>query len=149
MKGEEKMAIQQLTVFVENRRGCLAKITGLLADHQIDMRALSIADTRDFGILRLIVSDTEKALDVLKRENILVQITDVIGVRLSDQPGELSGVLTALDQAEINVEYLYAFLTRSEKNAYVVLRVENNETAAEILRGAGFRMVEKEDLKAL
>ncbi len=143
------MAIQQLSVFVENRRGCLAKITGLLAEHQIDMRALSIADTKDFGILRLIVSDIEKALEILKKENILVQITDVIGVKLSDQPGELSGVLATLDRAEINVEYLYAFLTRSEKNAYVVLRVENNETAEKTLKKSGFRMVEQEDLEAL
>ena len=143
------MAIQQLSVFMENRRGCLAKITGLLAEHQIDMRALSIADTKDFGILRLIVSDIEKALEILKKENILVQITDVIGVKLSDQPGELSGVLATLDRAEINVEYLYAFLTRSEKNAYVVLRVENNETAEKTLKKSGFRMVEQEDLEAL
>ena len=143
------MAIQQLTVFVENRRGCLAQITDLLAKNNIDMRALSIADTQDFGILRLIVSDSEKAKTVLQEANILVQITDVIGVRLSDRPGELSAALGALDRAGINVEYLYAFLTRTEQNAYVVLRVEDNEIAASFLGKAGFRMVEENELKAL
>ena len=143
------MAIQQLTVFVENRRGCLAQITDLLAKNNIDMRALSIADTQDFGILRLIVSDSEKAKTVLQEANILVQITDVIGVRLSDRPGELSAALGALDRAGINVEYLYAFLTRTEQNAYVVLRVEDNEIAASVLGKAGFRMVEENELKAL
>ena len=143
------MAIQQLTVFVENRRGCLAQITDLLAKNNIDMRALSIADTQDFGILRLIVSNTEQARNVLRDANILVQITDVIGVRLSDRPGELSAALGALDRAGINVEYLYAFLTRTEKDAYVVLRVEDNEIAAAVLGKAGFRMVGENELKNL
>lgn len=143
------MAIQQLTVFVENRRGCLAQITDLLAKNNIDMRALSIADTQDFGILRLIVSNTEQARNVLRDANILVQITDVIGVRLSDRPGELSAALGALDRAGINVEYLYAFLTRTEKDAYVVLRVEDNEIAAAVLGKAGFRMVGEDELKNL
>ena len=143
------MAIQQLTVFVENRRGCLAQITDLLAKNNIDMRALSIADTQDFGILRLIVSNTEQARNVLQDANILVQITDVIGVRLSDRPGELSAALGALDRAGINVEYLYAFLTRTEKDAYVVLRVEDNEIAAAVLGKAGFRMVGEDELKNL
>lgn len=143
------MSIRQLTVFVENRRGCLAGITDLLAKNSIDLRALSIADTKDFGILRLIVSDSEKALSVLRESGVLVQITEVIGVKLSDRPGELSAVLAALDRAGINVEYLYAFLTRTEQNAYVVLRVEDNEIATGILAKAGFCPFGEEDLKAL
>lgn len=143
------MSIRQLTAFVENRRGCLAEITDLLAKNHIDLRALSIADTKDFGILRLIVNDAEKALSVLRENNILVQITEVIGVKLSDRPGELSAALAALDRAGINVEYLYAFLTRNEKNAYVVLRVEDNEIACGILANAGFCMVDEAELKNL
>ena len=81
------MSIRQLTVFVENRRGCLARVTDLLATNHIDLRALSIADTKDFGILRLIVNDAEKALSVLRENGILVQITEVICVKLSDRPG--------------------------------------------------------------
>ncbi len=143
------MAIKQLTVFVENRRGCLAEITDLLAKNGIDMRALSIADTKDFGILRLIVSDTQKALHVLRENCVLVQTTDVIGVKLSDRTGELSSALAALDRAGINVEYLYAFLTRVAQNAYVVLRVEDNGAAADVLTKAGFAMVGEDDIRAL
>ena len=143
------MAIKQLTVFVENRRGCLAEITDLLAKNGIDMRALSIADTKDFGILRLIVSDTQKALHVLRENCVLVQTTDVIGVKLSDRTGELSSALAALDRAGINVEYLYAFLTRVAQNAYVVLRVEENGAAADVLTKAGFAMVGEDDIRAL
>ena len=143
------MAIKQLTVFVENRRGCLAEITDLLAKNGIDMRALSIADTKDFGILRLIVSDTQKALRVLRENCVLVQTTDVIGVKLSDRTGELSSALAALDRAGINVEYLYAFLTRVAQNAYVVLRVEDNGAAADVLTKAGFAMVGEDDIRAL
>ena len=143
------MSIRQLTVFVENRRGCLARVTDLLATNHIDLRALSIADTKDFGILRLIVNDAEKALSVLRENGILVQITEVIGVKLSDRPGELSMALASLDRAGINVEYLYAFLTKSEKDAYVVLRVEDNEIASGILTKAGFCMVGETELKTL
>lgn len=143
------MAIKQLTVFVENRRGCLAEITDLLAKNGIDMRALSIADTKDFGILRLIVSDTQKALHVLRENCVLVQTTDVIGVKLSDRTGELSSALAVLDRAGINVEYLYAFLTRIVQNAYVVLRVEDNGAAADVLTKAGFAMVGEDDIRAL
>ena len=120
------MAIQQLTVFLENKQGRLAEVTRLLAKNNIDLRALSIADTAEFGILRMIVSDTEKAKQILAADGTLVQITEVVGVRLSDQPGELAEVLSTLDSQQINVEYLYAFLTRTENSAYVVLRVANN-----------------------
>ena len=141
------MAIKQLTVFVENKQGRLVEITEMLASASIDMSALSIADTRDFGILRLIVSDTEKAREVLTENGVLVQITEVVGVKLSDRPGELSRALSALDRAEINLEYLYAFLAVNGKSAYVALRVENNEAAEAVLREAGFEMVTEQDIK--
>ncbi|MBE6529508.1 MAG: hypothetical protein E7680_02755 [Ruminococcaceae bacterium] len=140
------MAIQQLTVFLENKQGKLAEITRLLAKNGIDLRALSIADTAEFGILRLIVSNTEKAKQILAADGTLVQITEVVGVRLSDRPGELADVLSALDEKQINVEYLYAFLTRSENSAYVVLRVADNAAAEETLKKSGFRLVGAEDI---
>ena len=140
------MAIQQLTVFLENKQGKLAEITRLLAKNGIDLRALSIADTAEFGILRLIVSNTEKAKQILAADGTLVQITQVVGVRLSDRPGELADVLSALDEKQINVEYLYAFLTRSENSAYVVLRVADNAAAEETLKKSGFRLVGAEDI---
>ena len=135
------MAVKQLTVFVENRPGKLAEITRLLAGADVDMKALSIADTRDFGILRLIVSDTTKAESVLKKTGFLVQVTEVVGVHLSDTPGALSKALEALDAGDVNLEYLYAFLAPHPGSADVVLRVANNAEAERILHRAGFTIL--------
>lgn len=143
------MAIKQLTVFVENRQGALVEITDLFAANRIDMRALSIADTQDFGILRVIVDDTEEALRILQTRGYLVQATDVIAVKISDAPGKLSTALHVLNVSGINVEYLYAFLARTPRHAYVVLRVANNDTASRVLEDAGFHMVCTEDIKKL
>ncbi len=140
------MAIQQLTVFLENKQGKLAEVTRVLAKSGIDLRALSIADTAEFGILRLIVSNTEKAKQILAADGTLVQITEVVGVQLSDRPGELAEVLSALDQKGVNVEYLYAFLTRNKESAYVVLRVADNAAAEKTLQASGFRLVEAKDI---
>ena len=143
------MAIKQLTVFVENRQGALVEITDLFASYGIDMRALSIADAQDFGILRVIVSDTAEALRILHSKGYLVQATDVIAVKISDAPGKLSAALHALNVAGINVEYLYAFLARTQRHAYVVLRVANNEDATNVLKDAGFHTVSEDDIKQL
>ena len=143
------MAIKQLTVFVENKQGALVEITDLFAANGIDMRALSIADTQDFGILRVIVNDTEGAMRILKNGGHLVQATDVIAVKISDAPGKLSAALHALNVSGVNVEYLYAFLARTQRHAYVVLRVADNAAATTILEDAGFHMVNEEDIKKL
>lgn len=135
------MAIRQLSVFVENKRGRLAEITKVLQDNGIDIRALSVADTRDFGILRLIVNDPDKAVAVLKDDGFTVSLTQVISIGIEDTPGSLHRAMAVLDQHEISVEYLYAFLSRSEKTAYVILRVEDNEGATEILLNNGFRVM--------
>lgn len=143
------MAIKQLTVFVENRQGALVEITDLFAANHVDMRALSIADTQDFGILRVIVNDTDEALRILRTRGHLVQATDVIAVKISDAPGKLSAALHALNVGGVNVEYLYAFLARTARHAYVVLRVADNAAATAILEEAGFHMVSEEDIKKL
>jgi hypothetical protein len=143
------MTIKQLTVFVANKPGALVEITDLFAANHIDMRALSIADTQEFGILRVIVNDTAEALRVLKAGGYLVQATDVIAVKISDAPGKLSGALHALNIKGINVEYLYAFLARTARHAYVVLRVANNDAATAVLEEAGFHLVSEEDIKKL
>ena len=143
------MAIKQLTVFVENRRGALVEITDLFAANNIDMRALSIADTQDFGILRVIVSDTAEAHRILRTRGHLVQETAVIAVKISDAPGKLSAALHALNMRGINVEYLYAFLARTQRHAYVVLRVADNDAATAVLEEAGFHMVSEADIKKL
>ena len=143
------MAIKQLTVFVENRQGALVEITDLFAANHVDMRALSIADTQDFGILRVIVNDTDEALRILRTRGHLIQATDVIAVKISDAPGKLSAALHALNVGGVNVEYLYAFLARTARHAYVVLRVADNAAATAILEEAGFHMVAEEDIKKL
>lgn len=143
------MAINQLSVFVENKQGTILNITRAIAKAGVDIRALSVADTQDFGILRLIVSDTEKAKAALHEENCVVSVTQVIAVSVSDVPGGLHQVLEYLAQEGINVEYLYAFITVSGKNAYVVLRVENNDRASALLADKGITLVTEEDIQAL
>lgn len=143
------MAINQLTVFVENKQGALVDITEVLASKNIDLRALSIADTEDFGILRLIVNNNELASKTLSEHGYLVKNTDVVGVKIGDEPGKLSKALAVLDKFEINLEYLYAFLTRTEKHAYVVLRVADNKAAEKALTDAGFHIITDSDIAKL
>ncbi len=130
------MAIKQLSVFVENKPGKLLDIVKTLADAQINIRAMSIADTKDFGILRLIVSDAERAKDILS-EDCVVTVTSVIAAEMSDRAGALSTVLTALGNAGINIEYMYAFTASTQLGAYVVIRVNNNDEAEKALRDNG------------
>ena len=143
------MAIRQLTVFVENKQGAVVSITETLSAHNINIRALSIAETQDFGILRLIVNDEETAEKILKDEGYLIKITDVVGVKIGDAPGKLSSALKVLDENKINIEYLYAFMARTEKHAYVVIRVENNDAAEKALYDAGFKIITEADVDKL
>ena len=143
------MAIKQLTVFVPNRKGAIVAVTDILAKNNINMRALSIAETEDFGILRLIVNDEKAAEKVLEEQGYLIKVVDVVGVKISDEPGKLTAALDVLDKADINVEYLYAFMARTEKHAYVVLRVENNTEAESALTDAGFKLITEADINKL
>ena len=143
------MALKQLNIFVENKQGSLVDITNTLARNEINIRALSIADTEEFGILRLIVNDTETAAKMLTEEGYLIKITEVIGVKIGDAPGKLSSALEVLDNAKINMEYLYAFMSRTEKHAYVVLRVADNDAAESALETAGFHMITDADVNKL
>ena len=143
------MAIKQLTVFVENRQGTVVSITDTLSRHNINLRALSIAETQDFGILRFIVDDEATAERILAEEGYLIKTTEVVGVKISDEPGRLSEALKVLDEKKINMEYLYAFMTRTEKHAYVVIRVEDNEAAESALANAGFKIVTEADVDRL
>ena len=140
------MAIKQLTVFVENKKGTMASVTDLLSKNNVNIRALSIAETQDFGILRLIVNDEVAAMKALEEKEYLIKAIDVVGVKIGDAPGKLAEALGVLDRAGINVEYLYAFMARTEKHAYVVLRVEDNEVAESILVNAGFKLITEADV---
>ena len=143
------MAIKQLTVFVQNKKGTVVSVTDILAKNNINLRALSIAETQDFGMLRLIVNDEKAAETVLKEQGYLIKVIDVVGVKIGDAPGKLTAALDVLDKTDINVEYLYAFMARTEKHAYVVLRVEDNAAAEQALTDAGFHMITEADIKKL
>ena len=143
------MAIKQLTVFVQNQKGTVVSVTDILSKNNINIRALSIAETEDFGILRLIVNDEKSAEKVLKENDYLIKTVDVLGVKIGDEPGKLTSALDVLDKANINVEYLYAFMARTEKHAYVVLRVEDNDAAQTALENAGFHLITEADINKL
>ena len=143
------MAIKQLTVFIQNKKGTVVSVTDILSKNNINLRALSIAETQDFGILRLIVNDEKAAEAVLAENGYLIKVIDVVGVKIGDEPGKLTAALDVLDKADINVEYLYAFMARTEKHAYVVLRVEDNAVAEKALTDAGFKMISEADINKL
>ena len=143
------MAIKQLSIFLENKPGTLIEVTEALGAAHVDIRAMSIADTQDFGILRLIVSDPEKGRDTLSALGFVVSITQVVAVAVSDKPGALTAVMQVLNEKEINVEYMYAFLTSKGHSAYVVLRVGDNDHASALLAEAGIELVSESDIRAL
>lgn len=143
------MAIKQLSIFVENREGTLVTVTDAIAKAGIDIRAMSVADTNDFGIFRLIVTDIAKAKQALDDANAFVSITEVVGVAVKDEPGALAKVVKILADANINIEYMYAFITVSKQFAYVVLRVEDNAAAEKILTENGIDLVTEEDMAKL
>lgn len=126
------MAVKQLSVFVENKPGKLVQTVKSLADAKINIRAMSIADTKDFGILRLIVSDMDSAKNVLS-DGTLFNVTDVVAVEMKDESGALHNILSVLSDAGVNIEYMYAFTAPIESGAYVVLRVDDIGTAESIL----------------
>ncbi len=143
------MTVKQISVFVENKAGKLAELTEYLHQQDIDMRALSIAETQDFGIVRMIVDDAYKTSCILKEAGYVVSITPVLAVEMPDEPGSLFRILQTLGEGGINLEYMYAFLTRKEATAYMVLRVEDNEKAAEVLSRKGIHTVSQDVISNL
>lgn len=140
------MAISQISVFVENRPGRLADITAVLAENGIDIRALSIADTSDYGILRLIVNNPDDAVLVLKKEGMTASATQVLGIAIPDEPGGFAKAIRVLADADISVEYAYAFITPNIGKAYVIIRVENNEKAAAALTRARIELIDQAEI---
>ena len=127
------MRIKQLAIFLENKKGRLAEVTHVLSDASVNIRALSLADTRKFGILRLIVNDQERALQALKRAGFVAQVTDVIAVEVEDKPGGLSRILDVFDKNGINIEYMYAFVEKRVENAIVIFKIDDHDRAVAIL----------------
>lgn len=140
------MVIKQISIFVENKPGRLSAVTKILEENCIDIRALSIADTRDFGILRLIVNNPDLACKVLKDADCTVTLTDVIAIGIEDKPGGLAGAMSILYQNEISVEYMYAFISKTDNTAYVIIRVEKYEDAIQILEKNDIKILESSNL---
>ncbi len=141
--------VKQISIFLENRAGRLFEVTRLLADSGINIRALSLADTSYFGILRLIVSEPDRALEILKSERFTVSAADVLAIEIEDKPGGLASVLKTFKEQSINVEYMYAFLAREPGKAILVFRFDDNESVAPKLRGAGIRLLLPEELSKM
>jgi hypothetical protein len=140
------MAIEQISVFVENKSGKLAEVTDVLASGGIDLRAMSIADTMDYGVLRVIVDNPVRAQELLRNEGLIVAITQVLAVSIPDRPGGLAWLLKLLAEQNIAVEYLYAFIARKSENAYVILRIDDVKRAEEYLVSSGVKIAAPEDL---
>lgn len=140
------MPIKQISIFVENKPGRLADITAMLARKNIDIRALSIADTTDYGILRLIVSNPDSAVVAIREEGLTASSTEVLAIGIPDEPGGFAGAIKVLADAGIGVEYAYAFITPEKGSAYVIIRVENNAAAGEALAKAGIKLIEQNDI---
>ncbi len=138
--------IKQISVFVENKKGRLAKITEVLGEGGVDLIALSIADTTNFGIMRCIVSEPDKAIAMLKSHGFTASTTDVIVAEVTDKPGGLATVLQLLDKAEISVEYLYSFVRTPNENALILFRVEDIEKAVKSLEEGGVKLLSEQDI---
>ena len=143
------MKVEQIAIFLENKSGRLSEITGVLADNNINIRSLSLADTADFGILRLIVDKVSEAERVLKEGGFTVGKTHVIAVEVPDRVGGLASVLKVIEQANLNVEYMYAFVNKSDENAVMIFRFEEIEEALETLKKAGITTLSSAQICAL
>lgn len=141
------MSIKQISVFAENKPGTMKTMTDVLAENNIDMRALSLAETKDFGIVRIIVDNVYAAVTALKDAGFVHSITPVLGVAIPDEPGGLTHVLSILYNANVNVEYMYAFLGGKTANgAYMIFRVQDDAAAASALKAGGIRLVGQEEI---
>ena len=143
------MKVEQIAVFLENKSGRLAEITAKLAEENVNIRALSVADTADFGILRLIVDDVEKAKATLKANGFTMGVTNVIAVEVADKTGGLAGVLKTIEEEKLNVEYMYAFVNKARENAILIFRFDETDKAIESLQRTGYTILSGEDICAL
>ncbi len=143
------MKVKQISIFLENRAGRLDTVAKLLGENEINIRALSLADTSDFGILRLIVDKPDRATEVLKYYNFTLSQTDVVAVEVPDTPGGLASVLDVLSNAKVNVEYMYAFVEKATEKAALVFRFDDVDAAIEVLKKGGITVLANEDVLKL
>ena len=143
------MFAEQISVFIENKAGRLAEVTSILRNARVNIRALSLADTTDYGVLRLIVDDNDKAEKALKAEGFKMGKTIVLAVEVDDTPGGLNRVLDPMDEAEVNVEYMYAFANTKGRNAIMIFRFEDHERALEVLKANDIKVISTEEISNL
>jgi hypothetical protein len=140
------MLINQLSVFIENKKGTLASLTEALLKHKLDIRAIAVFDTNEFGIVRLIVDDPDRALVILKKEGFIAKSSKVIAVEPEDEPGSLNEIFKLMSANDINIEYIYSFVMRKHEMPYVVFKVDNQEKALKVLDEGGINLVSKEKI---
>lgn len=138
--------LEQISVFIENKKGRLASVMGILNNNKIDIRALTIADTTDFGIIRIVVKDAKTTLSILKENDCTATVTKVIGFTIPDASGSLYEVIEAFEEAGINVEYCYSLMCKREGQADIVVRVDDNEKAVEILEKKNIKLLSADDI---
>lgn len=143
------MTVNQISVFVENRPGAMNEMVKILQEGNVDLRALSLAETESFGVIRLITDDPDKTLQILNDNEYICRLTPVLAVEMADKPGALGGILSCIGDAGINMEYVYAFLAKKEGSAFLVLKVADNEEATRVLTAGGFTPLGQKDLPAL
>lgn len=141
--------VKQISLFLENKKGRLAHVCRVLGDAGINIRALSIADTADFGVLRLIVNDPDKANKVLQEKGFIANVTDVLAIEVSDVPGGMAAALEKLEEAGIDVEYTYAFIGSNSTEAMVIIRVENPAQAIDAIEAQGVKIIRGEQIYSL
>lgn len=143
------MTIKQISVFLENKKGRLAQVTSILKDNNIDISAISIADTTNFGIIRMIVNKPEQAIQVIKEADFTVNTTDVLAVEVPDSPGGLHQVLEILNQNHVSIEYLYSFVRKPSQSALILFRVEQLENTIKILKSKGINILTPQEVYEL
>jgi hypothetical protein len=148
-RGGIKMTLKQVSVFVQNKPGRLSKVTHTLGGKGINIRALSMAEVGDFGIIRMIVEDTDGAIGALKEGGITAKVTEVIGIEMENRPGGLARIADVLGDGGVNIEYAYAFVTKDRDKAVLITRVDEKEKAEEILKEAGIRTISPQDVASI
>ena len=144
------MSIMQISVFLENKPGTLKKMTGVLAANKINMRATSLAETKDFGIARLVVDDAMSAVNTLKEHNFVASLTPVLAIEIPDEAGGLDKLLENFDDAEVNIEYMYAFTGgKNTDHAYMIFSVSDTKAAEANLNGKGVKILTQEDIESI
>lgn len=142
------MLIKQISIFIPNKKGSLSQLTDILVAQGIDIRAIAVFDTAEFGILRIVVDDPDRAVEILNKEGVVAKVSKVIAVEPEDKPGSLNQIFTILRDADINIDYIYSFIMRKKEMPYIVMKVDEQEKAVEVLTANGINVINKEEVYA-